>query len=64
MDFIPCPHARPIWEICPHCNGTNDAARQQLEIEAPRWEYEIKKEKAAPASTVITIDIAGNDEEE
>lgn len=23
----PCPHSRPNWQMCPHCNGTNEAAR-------------------------------------
>lgn len=22
----PCPHARPDWRMCPHCNGLNAAA--------------------------------------
>jgi len=64
MDFITCPHARPVWDVCPHCNGVNDIAQQQLEIEAPRWEYEVIKEKTVKPPTVIVIDIAGNDEEE
>jgi len=63
MDFITCPHARPVWDVCPHCNGVNDVAQQQLEIEAPCWEYEIEEEKAAPKPRVIIIDIVGNDEE-
>jgi hypothetical protein len=24
---LPCPHSRPSWRMCPHCNGSNDAAR-------------------------------------
>lgn len=24
---LPCPHSRPSWQMCPHCNGTNEAAR-------------------------------------
>ena len=44
--------------MCPHCNGTNDIQQQQIGIEAPRWDFEIiDKEKAEPASTVITVDI-------
>lgn len=26
----PCPHTRPSWRMCPHCNGVNDAARVTL----------------------------------
>jgi len=21
---LPCPHSRPSWRMCPHCNGVND----------------------------------------
>ncbi len=24
----PCPHGRPAWQMCPHCNGVNEYARQ------------------------------------
>lgn len=20
---LPCPHSRPVWRLCPHCNGSN-----------------------------------------
>jgi hypothetical protein len=25
--MLPCPHGRPSWHVCPHCNGINEAAR-------------------------------------
>jgi hypothetical protein len=24
--MLPCPHSRPHWTICPHCNGVNQMA--------------------------------------
>jgi hypothetical protein len=62
---MPCPHSRYHWSICPNCNGVNESAQQQLEIEAPRFEYEIvEKEEPKPAgSSVIVIDIAGGDDD-
>jgi len=41
----------------------NESAQQQLEIEAPRFEYEIaEKDPPRPGSSVIVIDIAGGDD--
>lgn len=59
MTLLPCPHARYHWTLCPHCNGTNDIKPSQLEIEAPKWSYEIVEsdKESPPAETVITIDI-------
>lgn len=59
MDLLPCPHARFNSTLCPHCNGLNDLAYQQLEIEEPQYSYEIVEDGEASTTTEITIiDIA------
>jgi len=29
VDQLPCPHGRPGWQMCPHCNGLNAAPKTQ-----------------------------------
>jgi hypothetical protein len=38
-----CPHARPDWRICPHCNGINAAARLDFTDEVTRLRAELAK---------------------
>jgi len=59
MPAMPCPHSRYHWTICPHCNGTNDAVREQIEIEAPNVIFEIieTEDDAPPPATITHIEI-------
>ncbi len=41
----PCPHSRPSWRMCPHCNGLNSIPASENVIATYKLTYTIAKDK-------------------